>query len=292
MDYCRKENFPMPDKNHSIKMTGVQRCLRAFNFAIILVLVSIAFLLFGCSPSSSLPDTLSPWMTYEIVNTYPHDPNAFTQGLIYLDGFLYESTGLYGESSLRKVDLVTGEVLLQTDLSTEYFAEGLTEWEDILIQLTWLEGTGFIYNQEDLSLMGQFTYPTEGWGLTHNGQQLIMSDGTAALYFLDPQTRQVESSVQVTFQGEPVDNLNELEFIRGEVFANIWQTDDIVRINPDTGEVVGWIDLQGILPEERRVTGTDVLNGIAYDPDRDRLFITGKRWPELYEVRLVPLPAE
>lgn len=282
----------MTDENNPIKMKGVQRCLKAFNFAIIILMVSAAFLLPGCTPSSSLPKSLSPQMTYEIINTYPHDPNAFTQGLIYLGGFLYESTGLYGESSLRKVDLVTGEVLLQTDLSAEYFAEGLTEWEDVLIQLTWLEGTGFIYNLEDLSLVDQFTYPTEGWGLTHDGQHLIMSDGTAALYFLDPNSLQVEASVQVTYQGEPVLNLNELEFIRGEVFANIWQTDDIVRINPETGEIVGWIDLRGILPEEQRVPGTDVLNGIAYDPDEDRLFITGKRWPKLYEVRLVPLPVE
>ena len=237
----------------------------------------------------SIPGTLSPYMTYEVVNTYPHDPQAFTQGLIYHDGYLYESTGLYGESSLRKVDLETGDVLQQVDLPPNYFGEGLTLWEDTLLQLTWLEETGFIYDLEDFSQLGQFSYATEGWGLTHDGARLIMSDGSAALYFLDVGDFQVIGSVAVTYQGQAIQRLNELEYINGEVYANIWLTDDIVRIDPATGEVTGWIDLSGILPDEFRTPNTDVLNGIAYDPEGDRLFVTGKNWPQLYEIRLVPV---
>jgi len=238
---------------------------------------------------SLVPSNLEPQMTYEVVNIYPHDPNAFTQGLIYLDGFLYESTGLYGESSLRKVVLETGEVVQQVDLPAAYFAEGLTAWEDSLVQLTWQEQTGFVYDRADFTLQEQFSYPTQGWGLTHDGEQLIMSDGTAALFFLDPDTFEITGGVDVAWQGDPVQRLNELEYIWGEVYANIWQTDDIVRINPNTGEVTGWIDMGGILPPEDRTPGTDVLNGIAYDPEQDRLFITGKNWPVLYEVALVPV---
>lgn len=238
---------------------------------------------------SLVPSNLEPQMTYEVVNSFPHDPNAFTQGLIYLDGFLYESTGLYGESSLRKVVLETGEVVQQIDLSPAYFAEGLTAWEDLLVQLTWREETGFIYDRADFTLQGQFSYPTEGWGLTHDGEQLIMSDGSAALFFLDPDTFEITGSVDVAWQGDPVYQLNELEYIWGEVYANIWQTDDIVRIDPNSGEVTGWIDMSGILPPEERTPETDVLNGIAYDPEGDRLFITGKLWPRVFEVELVPV---
>ena len=242
----------------------------------------------GIKPASSLPASLDEVMAYEVVNIYPHDPGAFTQGLIYLDGYLYESTGLYGESTLRRVELETGEVLKRIDLSPDYFAEGLTAWEDTLVQLTWREGTGFVYSQADFSLLGRFTYPTEGWGLTQDGQWLILSDGSATLFFLNPDTFLVEKSVTVTYQGEEVDRINELEYIRGEVFANIWQTDQIIRIDPASGQVLGWVDLGGILPPEAHQADTDVLNGIAYDPARDRLFVTGKRWPYLYEIRLIP----
>ncbi len=237
---------------------------------------------------SSLPETMEPLMTYQVLNVYPHDPFAFTQGLIYLDGFLYESTGLYGESSLRQVALETGEVLQQVTLSSDYFAEGLTVWEETLIQLTWREGMGFVYDALDFSVISQFGYPTEGWGLTQDGERLIMSDGSSTLYFLAPETFQVVDTVTVTYKGEEIQQLNELEFIRGEVFANIWRTDELIRINPETGDVTGWIDLTGILPEDARIETTDVLNGIAYDPAQDRLFITGKRWPYLYEIRLIP----
>jgi glutaminyl-peptide cyclotransferase len=236
----------------------------------------------------SIPETLSPLMTYAVVNAFPHDPGAFTQGLLYHDGYLYESTGLYGASSLRKVELETGFVLQQITLPDIYFGEGLTLWEDTLLQLTWQEQPGFVYALEDLTLLGQFSYPTEGWGLTHDGARLILSDGSHWLYFLDPDTFEILDQVEVTYQGQPVARLNELETIYGEIFANIWLTDDLVRIDPATGEVIGWIDLSGILPDEYRTEATDVLNGIAYDPEGKRLFVTGKRWPLLFEIRLVP----
>ncbi len=241
---------------------------------------------------SSLPETMEPLMTYQVLNVYPHDPSAFTQGLIYLDGFLYESTGLYGESSLRKVVLETGEVLQQVTLSSDYFAEGLTVWEETLIQLTWREGMGFVYDALDFSVISQFGYPMEGWGLTQDGERLIMSDGSSTLYFLVPETFEILATVTVTYEGEEINLLNELEYIRGEVFANIWKTDELIRIDPETGEVTGWIDLAGILPEDAQTETTDVLNGIAYDAAQDRLFITGKRWPYLYEICLIPVPAE
>ena len=241
-----------------------------------------------CEPC--VPDIANTPMSYAIINAFPHDSEAYTQGLIYLDGFLYESTGLYGESSLRKVALETGKVLQQIDLSPEYFGEGLTDWQNVLIQLTWRENTGFVYTRDDFSLITSFNYPTEGWGLTHDGQRLIMSDGSSKLYFLDPDTFLVTGSVNVTYQGEDITRLNELEFIKGEVYANIYQTDDIVRIDPETGEVLGWIDLSGLLPDEERTSQTDVLNGIAYDAAQDRLFVTGKLWPKLYEIQLIPAP--
>jgi len=242
--------------------------------------------------SSSLPQVLTPHMTYEVIHIYPHDPDAFTQGLIYVDGYLYESTGLYGESSLRKVDLETGAVLAQTDLPPQFFAEGMTDWEENLVQLTWREGTGFVYDRSELRLTDEFRYATEGWGLTQDGTRLILSDGTDQLYFLDPVSFEVMGAVAVTWQGAGVQRLNELEWVRGEIFANIWQTDDLIRIDPASGAVTGWIDLSGLLPASEHTVRTDVLNGIAYDPDTDRLFVTGKRWPYLYEIRLVPVDTE
>lgn len=238
---------------------------------------------------SSLPASMADLMTYEVVQAYPHDPTAFTQGLIYLDGFLYESTGLYGQSSLRKVDLETGEVLQQVDIPEKYFAEGLTEWDDTLVQLTWQEHTGFVYGLADFQRQREFDYDTEGWGLTHDDQQLIMSDGTSTIFFLDPETFEVQNTVNVTDRGQEIRAINELEWVQGEIFANIWQTDDIIRIDPTTGDVLGWVDLRGLLPEEERTQQTNVLNGIAYDAVADRLFVTGKLWPKLYEIKLVPI---
>ncbi|HEX5690201.1 MAG TPA: glutaminyl-peptide cyclotransferase, partial [Roseiflexaceae bacterium] len=226
--------------------------------------------------------------SYQVINTYPHDPQAFTQGLVYEDGVLYEGTGLNGQSTLRKVELETGAVLQQHDLASEYFGEGITIVGDKIFQLTWRSNIGFIYDKATFEQIGQFSYSTEGWGLTHDDTRLIMSDGTATLHFLDPQTQQETGSVQVTDQGNPVTQLNELEYINGEVYANIWQTDWIARIDLQTGTVAGWISLAGLLSPEERKPPTDVLNGIAYDAAGDRLFVTGKRWPKLFEIKLLP----
>ena len=258
-----------------------------------ILLLTAAWAIFGCSTlktteQGSLPSKLSSHMTYVVVNTYPHDPEAFTQGLIYHAGHLYESTGLYGESSLRKVDLETGAVLMSIALPPETFGEGLTLWEDRLLQLTWREGRGFIHTLDDFTPAGEFTYPTEGWGLTQDGVHLIMSDGSHRLYFLNPDNFQIVKEVAVFDGGQPVERLNELEYINGEVFANLWLTDEVVRINPVTGAVVGRVDLSGLLPADMLAPTTDVLNGIAYDPDANRLFVTGKNWPALFEIRLVP----
>src|SRR4249920_3469336 len=224
---------------------------------------------------------------YEVVHTYPHDPEAFTQGLIYLDGFLYESTGLNGKSSVRKVKLETGEVLQRRDVDARYFAEGLTEWQGSLIQLTWQTRVGFVYDLATFAPKRTFGYLGEGWGLTHDATRLIMSDGTATLRFLDPTTLTETGRVTVTDRNQPVTRLNELEFVKGEVYANVWGTDSIVSIAPESGHVTGWINLAGILPAADHTPGADVLNGIAYDAAGDRLFVTGKQWPKLFEVRLI-----
>ncbi len=221
-----------------------------------------------------------------IVHAYPHDPGAFTEGLLYHDGFLYESTGLEGRSSIRRVELETGRVLRRRDLAPAYFGEGIVVWGRTLIQLTWRNGIGFIYDLDSFEPLSSFRYPGEGWALTTDGARLIMSDGTADLRFLDPRTLTEVGRVTVTADGAPVRNLNELEWVRGQVFANIWMTSRIARIDPATGRVVGWIELAP-LAAAAGVRGTDdVLNGIAYDARRDRLFVTGKLWPKLFQIAL------
>jgi glutaminyl-peptide cyclotransferase len=225
--------------------------------------------------------------TYQIVRTYPHDSQAFTQGLIFVDGHMYESTGLNGRSSLRMVDVSTGRVLQKYDLPAEYFGEGLTDWGSSLIQLTWRAHKGFVYDRFSFSLLRTFPYTGEGWGLTHDGRQLIMSDGTAYLRFLDPKSFRQTRRVHVTDgTGQAVEDLNELEYLHGEIYANIWQTDKIVRISPRTGKILGWIDLDGIIDKRELQSSGAVLNGIAYDSTADRLFVTGKLWPKLFEIRV------
>ena len=242
----------------------------------------------GVSPLAQPAGSAIPRYGYEVVNIYPHDPAAFTQGLLFDEGQLYESTGLYGASSVRRVDLATGQVLSMTTIPAEYFGEGISIVNDRLYQLTWQEQTGFIYNKTTFAPEGRFRYATEGWGMTFDGKQLIMSDGTARLYFWDPATLTTTHTIDVYDDQGPVVRLNELEYIQGEIFANIWQTDLIARIDPATGTVTGWIDLTGLLPAADRTPATDVLNGIAYLPEGERLFVTGKNWPKLFEIRLTP----
>jgi glutamine cyclotransferase len=237
---------------------------------------------------SSPPELSSvPVYGYRIVATYPHDPGAFTQGLTYENGVFYEGTGLHGRSSLRKVDLETGRVLKVHPLPEKYFGEGVALCRNRLFQLTYRSNTGFIYDR-DFRQIGQFSYPTEGWGLTCDGRRLIMSDGTAVLRWLDSKSFKIIKKITVTDQGRPVPHLNELEYVRGEIFANVWETDTIARIAPGSGKVVGWIDLSGLsgqLPAGREPI--DVLNGIAYDERGDRIFVTGKFWPKLFEIKLI-----
>lgn len=229
----------------------------------------------------------TPVYGYQVVHVYPHDRQAFTQGLIYLNGYLYESTGMKGHSGIRKVELATGMVVQEKPLTGEFFGEGLTDWGNKLVEITWQSKTGFVWDRETFRLEKSFGYPGEGWGLTHDAKRIIMSDGTSFLRFLDPVTLKETGRLQVKEGTRPVDNLNELEYYQGDVLANIWQTDRIARINMATGQVKAWIDLTGILPVTDRY-GVDVLNGIAYDAKGDRLFVTGKWWPKLFEIKLVP----
>ena len=224
---------------------------------------------------------------YRIVATYPHDRNAFTQGLVYAGGALYESTGLYGRSSLRRVELTSGKPELIRPLAAQYFGEGLTAFGERLIQLTWRSGTAFVVARKDFRPRGEFRYATEGWGLTQDGEHLIMSDGSATLYFLDPDRFTEVRRVQVRDHRGPVKLLNELEFVGGDIFANIWQSPRILRIDAESGQVTGIIDLSGLANRMRRDPSTDVLNGIAYIPGSGRLLITGKLWPSLYAIELL-----
>lgn len=234
-------------------------------------------------------ETGLPIYIYEIRQTYPHDPQAFTQGLLYRDGFLFESTGRYGASTIRKVDLQTGAIVQSVALPDTLFGEGLTDWNDTLISVTWHSGTGFVLSMEDLQPVAIFEYPGEGWGLARSDQHIFLSDGTAELRVLDPETMAETRRIRVTAEGSPVTRLNELEWVNGEIFANIWQTERIARIDPDTGEVTGWIDLSGLLDTPPIAGGDpDVLNGIAYDAAADRLFVTGKLWPRLFEIEVRP----
>ncbi len=225
--------------------------------------------------------------SYHIVHQYPHDPDAFTQGLIYENGYLFESTGLEGHSSLRRVDLQTGNVAQIYRLPDNIFAEGLTDWNHDLIQITWLSHVGFVYDRSTFKKVKEFHYEGEGWGLTHDNKQLIMSDGSDTLRFLNPVNFASVRSLKIADGTEPVTYLNELEYRKGEILANVWQTDRIARISPVTGKVLGWINLEGILnPTDRIIRKTDVLNGIAYDAAHDRLFVTGKLWPRIFEIQL------
>lgn len=253
------------------------------NIRFLSLLILLPFFFAGLALSQIIPT-----YSYKVVKVYPHDIGAFTQGLVYSDGFLYEGTGQNGQTTLRKVDLKTGTVLQLHELPDEYFGEGITIFGDKIIQLTWQSNTGFYYDKESFLPIEQFHYSTEGWGITHDGERLIMSDGTAVLHFLNPQTFQEIATMEVADDKGPVKGLNELEYINGEIFANVWPSDRIARISPSTGKVVGWIDLRGILGYYEQQHRVDVLNGIAYDSEKNRLFVTGKYWPKLFEIELVP----
>jgi glutamine cyclotransferase len=228
-----------------------------------------------------------PVYGYEVKHSYPHDPQAFTQGLLFRNGMLYESTGLNGRSSVRKVALETGKVLLKTDIPQQYFGEGITAVGNLIIGLTWTSQTGFVFDSETLQLKQTFSYPGEGWALATDGERIYMSDGTAYIRVLDPKTMQQTRRIRVTAEGEPVTQINELEWVEGQIYANIWQTDKIARIDPFSGRVVGWIDLTGLAAKAGIESGSDnVLNGIAYDSAKRRLFVTGKLWPKLFEIEL------
>jgi glutamine cyclotransferase len=248
----------------------------------------VVFVISSCSFQPQPASQPIPIYTYKIVNTYAHDRNAFTEGLAFDNGFLYESTGRYGSSSLRKVALATGDVLQITRLPAEYFGEGIAVYDDTIIQLTWQSQTGFVYNRDSFDLLRRFSYPTEGWGITFDGRRLIMSDGTPTLYFLNPETMKSIGSVEVLDNNKPVSRLNELEYVDGKVYANVWTTDRIAIIEPKDGRVKGWIDLSGLLQRQDYTGHVDVLNGIAYDWQGKRLFVTGKLWPFLFEIKLVP----
>ena len=230
----------------------------------------------------------APEFTYKIVHTYPHDPGAFTQGLEYRNGALYEGTGLPGFSSLRRVDLATGRVLQQTPLSAKYFGEGITLLNGVITQLTWKSEEGFQYDPLTLKPIRNFKYSGEGWGLANDGKQIYMSDGTSQIRVWDGASLLEIRRITVKDGAKSISLLNELEWVKGEIFANVWQTDRIARISPTDGKVLGWIDLAGILPASDRTRETDVLNGIAWDATGNRLFVTGKKWPKLFEIELVP----
>ncbi len=242
----------------------------------------------ACSSERGSVPRSTPTYGFEIVQSLPHDPNAFTQGLVFRNGRLYEGTGMYGESSLREVELATGAVLRRHDLAEQYFGEGIAFFGGRLYQLTWRSHVGFIYDAATFQPVGQFRYTGEGWGLTEDGTSLILSDGTSTLRFLEPTTFTVQRTVKVTDAGREVSHLNELEYVNGEIYANVWMKDLIARIDPATGNVKGWIDLTGLLGSEGRTGHEDVLNGIAYDAASGRLFVTGKRWPRLFQIRVVP----
>lgn len=230
--------------------------------------------------------------SYEIVATYPHDAGAFTQGLFYWGGKLYESTGQYGESTVRRTIIETGEVEHFRDIPPEYFGEGIVRWQDKIIALTWRSGTGFVLDLETLAPISAFDYPGEGWGITANDTHLIQSDGSPILRFIDPETLQITSTLIVKLNGQPLRNINELEWIDGEIWANVWQSDLIARIDPESGNVLAVIDFTGLHPASARAApDDDVLNGIAHDPETGRLFITGKRWPNLYEIKVAAFTA-
>lgn len=253
-----------------------------------LIALAVAALALVCIAPVRAHDTI-PVYGYRVVHSYPHDPQAYTEGLLYLDGHLYESTGQVGSSSVRKVELETGKVLQSAPTPWPDYGEGIAVWKNRLIQLTWKNQEGFIYDLATLKPLARFPYAGEGWALTSDGKQLYMSDGTPVIRILDPDTLKQTGQIDVTADGQPLQNINELEWVKGQIYANVWLTTRIARIDPASGKVTGWIELAGLVPKPQQLADptNDVLNGIAWDAQHDRLFVTGKCWPKLYEIRLV-----
>lgn len=272
-------------------MDGVAQATANRRFSIrawcLLLLIVVAGSAVGLAIAAQLKRGDPQTTGFKVIAEYPHDPKAFTQGLVVVDGQFYEGTGIQGESTLRKVELKTGRVITYVPLDASYFGEGITVMNDRIYQITWQNRVGFIYDLKSMKYLSSFRYTGDGWGLTHDGKHLILSDGTSLLRFLDPKTFEVVKRIRVKSSAGQVDKLNELEYVKGEIFANIWHSDKIARISPETGEVVGWIDLSELYPLRTRPSKEDVLNGIAYDEKNDRLFVTGKNWPKLYEIELV-----
>jgi glutamine cyclotransferase len=266
-----------------MKITSVKK--RVY-ITVLLLLIIVTVIIFACVANKK--KSISLYYGYEIVNTFPHDSNAFTQGLIFEDGYLYEGTGQKGYSSIRKVELETGKVLQIYHMPDNYFGEGITIWKDKIVQLTYKSKTGFVYDKETFEPQRQFSYRTEGWGITHDGEHLIMSDGSPTLFFLNPETFEVKSKLAVYYGSRLLNNINELEYINGKIFANIWGKDKIAIINHETGKVESIIELGGLLNRREIKQQVDVLNGIAYDAKNKRIFVTGKWWPKLFEIKLVP----
>lgn len=250
-----------------------------------LVAITLSAIVLACAPATVAQRRPAPVQSYKVIATFPHDTSAFTQGLVFAHGQMYESTGLNGESSLRRVDIATGKTLQRIDVPKEYFAEGLALVGDELLQLTWQHKLGFVYDRKTFKQKRTFSYTTEGWGIAYDGaSRLVMSDGTDTLTFLDPKTFAPVKRMRVQDAGRWVPHLNELEWIEGEIWANVWQTDRIARISPNTGDVNAWIDFSALFPRAERVPPADELNGIAYDSATRRIFITGKKWPRLYQI--------
>jgi glutaminyl-peptide cyclotransferase len=264
---------------------------RAVRPTILLVPLFFCLLISGCQTgavanNSPANNASAPRYGYEIVNTWPHDKDAYTQGLVFKEGKLLESTGQEGRSSLRRVEPETGKVLKKVDVPRPYFAEGITLLKGKIYQLTWQHQLGFIYDAESFEKLGEFSYRSEGWGLTNDGSSLILSDGTNRIRFIDPSNFKVTKTISVLDGSNPIASINELEYVHGEIYANIWHKDQVARIDPQTGRVVGWIDLTGLHALSETGDGEAVLNGIAYDESSDRLFVTGKLWPKLFEIRV------
>jgi glutamine cyclotransferase len=271
-----------------VTLLGAKKNIASLYIFTLIFILGIFVIATTLNSLNFIHDDSVPIYTYEILQTYPHDPTAYTQGLAFDNGYLYEGTGLLGRSSLRKVELESGEVVQIHRLSEEFFGEGITVYREKIFQVTWRSRTGFVYDRNSFEVVDTFEIEREGWGLTHDGYSLILSDGTSSLHFLDLDTYEETRTVEVFDKNGPVVNINELEYVRSEVFANIWKTERIARIDPESGLVVGWIDLSGLSSHFNENTSIDVLNGIAFDGEEDRLFVTGKLWPKLFEIKITP----